>query len=352
MNVGVSEISDEHARALVRKALGITTSGNFNSGSNPALCAEVLRATLWAFWSTEQRPVYVTRLLGTASRMMLPWLQNEGQNSPTIAEQLRSALEELEIIGDLAALPGGWWAPTPLRSVHLPTIGRHIILGGMPTRLLPVQLLEIIERSGVVRLAQLHRLKSDLNIETITEQDWLRMPSSDLATWTRTVLDATELAAAGDLSVEVYSPATALRGADQYHRWQPNVERLPDGLYLARQRKRRGGVAYYIVRIVAGRIDTLGTPVLGDGDVRRLMYGLDMLAGNPVRVWAEQRRDRWRVKLRSALPQPEQRLFIAIGREQVREDGRYYPRWWDIAIQYVPKVRDALLALGIQIEQR
>jgi hypothetical protein len=330
MNGDVHPISDECARSLVRKALGVPASDTFDSRIGPALCAEVLRATLWSLWSVERRPVYVTRLLGSAARLLLPWPQDKMESRPAIAEQLRATLQELEIVGDLVALPGGRWAPAPLRSVHLPAINRHIILGGVPTRLLPAQLRATIERAGTVRLAPVPA--SDLKIDTIPEHEWLRMPSGDLAAWTRTVLDTTGLAPAGDLAVEIYAPAAASAGADQYHRWQQRADRLPDGLYLARNRTRRGSIAHYIGRIVAGRIDGAGTPALGDGDVRR--------------------RGMWRVELRSELPQAEQRLFLAVGREDVRPDGRYYPRWWEISLQYMPTARNALIALGVQIDER
>mgnify|MGYP005842156131 CR=1 FL=1 len=351
MNGDLQRVLDGHARALVRKALGVPASDNFDRDIGPALCAEVLRAALWSLWSVEQRPVYVTRLLGSAARLLLPWPQDETEGRPAIAEQLRATLQELEIVGDLAALPRGGWVPAPLRSVHLPAIHRHIILGGVPTRLLPARLQATIERTGTVRLVPVPA--SDLKIDAIPEHEWLRRPSGDLAAWTRTVLDTTELGSAGDLAVEIYAPTAASAGADQYHRWQQRADRLPDGLYLARKRIRRGSIVhYYIVRIVAGRIDGAGTPALGDGDARRLMYGLDLLAKKPVRVLAQQRRGLWRVTLRSELPQAEQRLFLAIGREDVRPDGRYYPRCWELSLQYMPTARSALIALGVQIDER
>ncbi len=351
MSVGLQPASGEEARGAVLRALGLSHQA-YTDVLGPSLCAEALRAALWAEWSAASQPVYVTRLINAAARMLLPWRECAEDGAPADDEQLRTALQELEVIGDLAGLPGGRWAPAPLRLVPLPAIGRHLLLGGTPTKMLSPSLQAVIERAGVARLVRADPKSLGLKLDTLPAQEWLRTPSADLRTWTCSVLDTPCDEEAGDLAVDVYAPAACVRGADQFHRWTQRVDRLPDGKYLARSHTRRGSTAYYIVQIARGRVETAAQPRLGDGDVRRLMYGLDMLAGNPVRVLAERRRDQWSFELRSELPRAEHRLFLTIGRERARTDGRYYPRWWDVPTPYVGAACDALRDLGVRIDER
>src|SRR3954470_21590009 len=55
------------------------------------------------------------------------------------------------------------------------------------------------------------------------------------------------------------------------------ASRLANKRYLARTSMRRGSISYSIGLIEHGRVTAIGIPAIGDGDVRRLMYGLDLL---------------------------------------------------------------------------
>jgi hypothetical protein len=338
-------IPQDRASAIIQSYLGLGGAAS-TPGPLPhqALCAEVLRAILWSHWSVDGQPAYVTRLLGGAARALLPW------QGTLDDEAVRSTLDELEAIGDFAAVPGGRWAPAPLRLVEMPVISRWLMLGGVPASQLPPQLQSTIERSGVARLIPARARADWSNIDTVPEREWLRPPPGDLRAWAQDVVAGAQLDPAGSLTAEIYAPAYALPAVDQFHRWRQSAERLPDGRFLARTRLRRGGASYYIAQVTRGVIAAAGRPHLGDGDIRRLMYGLDALASRPVRVRVERRRTDWRFRFGSELPRAEHRLLLALGREEPREDGRYYPRWWTVRSGHEQAVIIALGTLGVEVK--
>lgn len=352
MSADLQPISDDRARALVRQTLGMSPGTGDSNSLGHALCGESLRAALWTLWNTDEQSVYITRLLNAAARILLPWKMQDKNAGIAMDEQLRLSLQEMEIVGDLTSLPHGRWAPAPLRAVRLHGIDCYLLLGGVPSKLLPAQLRAVIDRSGVARMTRESPTSLCPEIEEMSEHEWLRMSVDNLATWTQSAVDRTNFGPAGDLSFEIYAPEIAVSGTPQYHRWTQQTSKLADKCYLARTGMRRGSTSYSIVRIERGRVAATGTPPLGDGDVRRLMYGLDLLAKKPVHVRVERRNSRMSFKLGSELPRAEHRLFLVIGREQVREDGKYYPRWWDVQSLYAPRACDALRKLGISVEIR
>lgn len=347
-------VSAADARSRIRKELGFLTHDQVGGVVTPELCAAALRSALWSFWASEQRPIYITRLLGAATRMLLPWQSDDDDEASeqSIPNQLRAALQELDVLGDLAALPNGRWAPAPMRVVRLPATGKYLLLSGAPTEVLPPAVKAVLTYNGVARLMHNHRAISGLNAPELPIQEWLRLPAESLADWTRNVLNAVHFEPPGDLQVEVYAPQLAAPRDDHYFRWRQLTHRMADGRYLARTRLQRGSTMYYIAQVSSGRLEAVGTPNFGDGDVRRFMYGLDLLADRPVRVSAKRNRNHWSFTLRSELPRAEYRQFMTIGTERLPTDGKYYPRWWDVPSAYVPEAERALRNLGIEVEKR
>lgn len=350
MNYAPQSVTGEFAKASVLEALGMKSQEATNT-IGPALYAEVIRAALWAEWSSTGRPVYSTRLLNGAARTLLPWQEAQNAEYGSLLEQLRNTLQEMEIIGDLTEVPGGRWAPTPPRVVQFPVLGRWLLLGGQPARHLPKQALETIERTGVARLLPCDPSSVGLKVDSVAEHEWLRTPAENLEVWARAVLEASSLGEVGEIDVELYAPAAVgLRETNQFSRWTGRKDRIPDGRYLARTNTRRGSRIWYIVQLTKGSVTLAGPPSLGDGDVRRLQYGIDKMVGNPVRVSAVYHHDELQLKLGSELPRAEHCLLLAIGRLHTPPDGKYYPRWWHIPIRYATKAQEALGALGIKVD--
>lgn len=344
MSEGLNTVTVDHARRSIVQALGIAPSSDV---ALPAVCAEAVRAALWAIWSVDKRPVYTTRLLNAAARTLLPWRSATGDLS--LDEMLKSTLQELERIDDMAAMPGGYWSPTPLRVVRLEHVQRWLLLGGYPSRLLSPAVNAAIERAGVARLLCRAPADAGLNASEIPEREWRRIPQQDLIEWVKTVLEQSPLTPAGELQADMYAPGMARTGAFQFDRWRSSTQGLPDGRYLARTVSRYGMHTYYIVEIQHERVRAAGQPLLGDGDIRRLQYALDRLAGHPTSILVKRQPDRWMFRIQSALPRAEHQLLLAIGRETTPESGTYYPRWWIVPANYAQQADQALRELGISI---
>jgi len=343
-----SSITARQARIAILQTLGIGDISD--QGIVIELCAEALRTALWSVWSATQKPVYTTRLLNIAERILAPWMvSDDAPESGELRNTLDELLQEMELIGDIAALPGGYWTPAPLRVVRFIHIHRWLLLGGYPSRLLSQEANAAIEHTGVARLLKCAPMMVGLEGDELPELEWRSVPEGDLVEWSKTVLEQSPLAPVGELQAEIYAPALAERGAFQYHRWRPLPQGLPNGRYLARTALRYGALTCFIVEIQHGRIVAAGPPRLGDGDVRRLQYGLDLLAGNPVQVIVTKSHNDWHFKVHSALPRAEHRLLLAIGRD-ISNSERYYPRWWKVPAQYAAQVQQALQGLGILLK--
>ena len=107
-------ISAESAQACVARALGFGEQTPPRTAT-PALCAEALRAALWAEWAAASQPVYVTRLINAAARMLLPWKECAEDDAPADDEQLRTACAALDrardrwnALGSGGALEWAW----------------------------------------------------------------------------------------------------------------------------------------------------------------------------------------------------------------------------------------------------
>jgi hypothetical protein len=126
-------------------------------------------------------------------------------------------------------------------------------------------------------------------------------------------------------------------------RWVECTDKLA-GIYLSREGLPFGGKRYFAVEIAKGQIS--GIRVLPPIDFRRLMYGLDLLAERPVAMEEIPGRVEATFVLRSELPQPEQKLFAALGRLVVPE-GKYYPRNWIFHQEHVAEIKKRLTKLGV-----
>ncbi len=346
MNEGPNTITVHQAQSSIVQALGIATSSS--AVALPAVCAEAVRTALWAIWSVDRRPVYTTRLLNAAARMLLPW--QTATEDLSLEEMLKNTLQELERIDDLAVMPGGYWSPTPLRVVHLERVQRWLLLGGCPSRLLPPAANAATERAGVARVLRCAPADVGLDACEIPEREWRRIPARNLTEWAKTVLERSQLAPAGNLCVDIYAPGITRAGAFQFDRWRSSPQGLSDGRYLARTVSRYGMHTYYIAEIHRAQITAAGRPLLEDGDIRRLQYALDRLSGNPTSVLVKRQSDCWMFRIQNALPRAEHQLLLAIGREMTPKSGTYYPRWWIVPANYAQQADQALRGLGISVQ--
>ena len=304
--------------------------------------------------------MYSTRLMGVAEPLLKPDPEFAKSKSGKVDENtgpgeiLRETLEEMELIGDVARLPGGYWLPSPLHVVPLKAVTHSLLIGSRPVWALPKEVVSRLDYAGVARFVM--GTVEGLPVES--EESWCRLPKDDVDKWSARILAHAELQELDDPEIEFELYAAGIPGVPrsqdglQIHRWTKRVALLPDGRYLARQQLFRGRTHYAVCEIRKGRIVRTGPFDSQEGGVRRLMYGIDLIGKFPVRVLVARGRESWEFVLSNEVPRAEQRLLTALASLTLSEDGRYYPRVWTAAARYAPQIERALARLGVRVEDR
>ena len=327
-------ISESDAHEVLREQL--VGSGECDQLAED--CARI-RSCLWALSGGDQ-PVHVLRLLNLVAA---------GEDTE-FRQRLKEALDELSDAGDVAELANGRWIPAPTRQVLLGTADdARLLVGGVPSSLLPSELRNRIEHYGVFRRLKGAHVATQLGVPSEERSSWLGEAPEELIDWTRSVFEGQyEAARDEERYLQYYAPELFAPNTPQAIRWTPRPDKL-SGRYLAEQTLAFGMKRYLAVEVVGGRLTRL--MVLRCADLRRLKYGLDLLADKPVAVEERDRGESVDFVLKSELPRPERRFFAALGTLTVSEEG-YYPRTWHFPKQYGAEVRSRLSALGIRLFAR
>jgi hypothetical protein len=356
------------ARAVALRNLGFVSARTTGTGavrsytdiSPLSFRAECLRAALWASTNEATAPVYITRLVGVAEPLLKPdpdfAKSRSGKSGETLEPGgiLRETLEEMELIGDVSRLRGGYWLPSPFRVVPLKALEHSLLIGGRPIWALSRALATRLDYSGVTRFAA----GPVDEFPTESEESWCRLPKDDVEKWSARILGEAELQVFDDPEIEFELYAAGVPGVRrsqdgfQVHRWTGTIAGLPDGRYLARQRLFRGRTHYLVAEIKKGKVVRTGAFDAREGGVRRLMYGIDLRAKCPVRILVMRDNVSCKFVLSNEVPRAEHRLLTALATLKLPEDGRYYPRVWTSAAQYAPQIERALERLGVRLEDR
>ncbi len=359
--VGISSAS------VVAKRIKETLVGlHASQASLEALAAEVIRVALWAHGqksSFSEASVTTRRLLELARAIWAPIADattKEGNaakdtkyaNEPSRNVEIgRELLDTLAEQGDIFPLSGGRWLPAPLRFVPV-TPTHHLLVGGMPTHLLPHALLRTLRLHGSFRYVEGNAISSlqqgsgsIIQWQFQSLQRWLGSSQTldDLIRY----FDGQELLTVAHQNVSETSLETYVASDDkpQLLRWR-SLDQVTDGRYLLRT-STPWGVYQYSIGLISNRRLTQQSAGLWQIDIRRLCYALDNRAGKPTSVrWNEVQRE---LILRSELPGRERKFLSSVGTLQENIDGNYYPRRWIIAMDFSP-VFTMLEDLGIQIE--
>lgn len=325
-------VSEKEARAVVRQQL----IGPGECDQVAADCA-LLRSCVWAL-TGGNRPVHVLRLLNFATSF--------DSSDEAMRPRIKESLEELADAGDLVELANGRWLPAPTRQVRLETVDdTRLLVGGLPTSLLPSELKAKLEHSGVFRRTKGDFLAKELGLPFEDRTSWMGEAPGDLGAWTREAFEGKyEVYRDEGRQFYVYAPEVFQSTTPQARRWVERLDKL-SGRYLCRQDLPFGLRRYEAAEIVGGKLTRVMN--LRCGDFRRLMYGLDVLAGKAVGVEEDIRHEQFSIILRSELPKPERRFFAALGSLTVAEDS-YYPRTWQFPSRYAAEIRSRLVALGIR----
>lgn len=328
------------AASAVKAMLGLHASC-----SSSSIHFEILRATVWSMAAPDGQ-VHTNRVLSAALPTWRLLSERSTASEEALRAELRAALSTLEDTGDLLQLSGGYWCPATARLVEIPAGAGHLLIGGVPSSLLPIE-------NGAVQYHGPHRhfakpsreLAAALPVEEFAS--WSRMPNRSLQEWAREMVDSLERQPYSPTSAEAfefYLPASSRPGAPQFKRWYEGAG-ATTGTLLAR-RIRFYWREYRLVDVRAGRI--VAARDLQGVDSRRLMYARDQDAKNPVRARRLHAGDRGEWLFTSELPRAEQRTFAAFGTLTVPDDRPFERRWTfarneDVALRML---RD----LGITLE--
>jgi hypothetical protein len=329
------------AASAVKAMLGLNASC-----SSSSVQFEVLRATVWSM-ATPAGEVHTNRVLSVALPTYRLLSGRSTASEEALRVELRAALSALEDTGDLLHLGGGYWCPATARLVEIPAGAGYLLIGGMPSSLLPIEDSAVQYHGPHRHFAKPSReLATTLPAEEFTS--WSRVPNRSLLEWAREVLDSLErqpYSPASAEAFEFYLPASSRPGAPQFKRWYESAG-ATTGVLLAR-RMRLYWREYRLVEMRAGRI--VAVCDLQSVDARRLMYALDQDARNPVRARRLHADDRREWLFTSELPRAEQRAFAAFGTLTIPDDRPFERRW--TFSRHDELALGMLRELGITLEQ-
>jgi hypothetical protein len=323
-----------------------------NQASLEALSAEVIRVSLWVQSAYKEASsftdasVTTRNLLEQARALWTPIhdayhndsatskiqysndKQEDKSESGVPIEIERDLLDAITEQGDMFPLKGGFWLPTPLRFVPL-TQTHYLLVGSMPTHLLPDELLHTLHLHGSFRQINSSTIPalepaSEYSVQWQFQslESWLGPSPQTLDGLTQafSALELLPVERQHDLSLKAY---VADKNNPQYLRWQ-SLDYVSDGRYLL-QTSTPWGVRQYSVGYVSNHRLTKQSIELQDFDIRRLCYALDRQAGNPTNATFD--KERGELILYSELPGRERKLLSTLGNLQENKE-HYYPRRW------------------------
>lgn len=309
---------------------------------------EILRATIWSL-APPPRRLHVTRVLGSALPAWRLLSDRPDASDEALRMELRESLSTLQDSGDLIESSGGYWASATARFVRLPAGRGHMLVGGVPTALLPAQ--HTIQYHGPHRHVPEppKEFAALLPIEDLVS--WASLPDRDVALqdWAQELLGSLERRPYSPTSAEAfefYLPAGARPGTPQFKRWSESPGSTTGSL-LARRMRLYGAREYRLVEARSGRIESACD--LHGVDVRRLMYALDLAAGNPVRARSRPLNAGTEWLFTSELPRAEQRVFAALGTLTIPVDRPFERKW--TFVRHETLALELLCALGVQLTQ-
>jgi hypothetical protein len=360
------EVSISSASVVAKRIKEDLLGSHAAQASQESLSAEVMRVSLWAQCAYQHdipvsdAGISTRRLLKSARAIWRPiaafhqgnidWGEELHDNDTEETVRLgRTSLEILAGQGDMLELSGGRWLPAPLRFVSI-TSKQRLLVGGMPTRLLPPLMQRTLSLHGNFRYV-------DGAVDTsFTQGTAFHIPWQSLENWLGQTQALEELVRyfeeiellpvshqhVFDTSLEAYN---ASLNTSQYSRWQ-SLNRLKDGHYLLRS-STSWGINRYTIGTVNNYQLTQQSAELQHTEIRRLCYALDQQAGVPTKARWIQRRNL--LVLHSELPGRERKFLSTLGTLIENDNGNYYPRQWVIEGDVTP-VFSILNTLGIQID--
>jgi hypothetical protein len=308
---------------------------------------EAMRSLIWAAAGPNGQ-VHTNRLINALLPSWELLSTTDLQAVESRREQMREALAALRDAGDILEQGGGYWSPATSRIVRLPDRRGYLLIGGVPSAVLPITPTAIAQHGPHRHLENIPKdFEGLLPVEELSS--WARLPNGRLSDWHRELLTSLErqpYSPAETEAFEFYLPDAAPMGCPQFKRWSTSIGKL-SGTFLARRTRIYGAREFRLVDARGGRI--VGARELCDIDVRRLMYAIDAASGNSVRAYRTTGTDKEEFRLNSELPRPEQRILAAIGVLQIPPDRPYERRWTFCSEDQI--ALELLASLGIELRE-
>jgi hypothetical protein len=335
------------------------------------IVAEYLRHATCAFGrpsdghsNTPFVPVHVNRLLAVVRKQLgfwlppslpAPWAVDEGdEENLELPDLARRSLQKLVFLRECAHTGNGYYLPTPTRLVELP-VGGTLLLTGLPTHLAEETAGLKLWTAGLARIVHprdLNKIQTrSLPSQAFTQ--WLGLPNLPLDAWTKQMLHSgtqrLRPSASESKFFTVYLPEFT-RHTYQYYRWLPSHQwsGTQDRLYLCRSEShpRR----YWLAQL-QGKGESVHLereapvpPPL----VRRLQYGLDLLAGAPVFArMSSHAKQLFTLSLQSWPAWEELRLLFALGLQT--SVPHQFPIAFEFRQEWQPTIEHAIQSLGIDL---
>lgn len=337
-DIGLHVVDTRTARKEIARSLALQDELDGDSRRY-----EMLRAVTWASTYAET-PVYIRTLLDRA--VAVDKSLETAAPELSVSERrdfLRAQLDVLADLGDLAELGNGYWVSIPGVIVESETAEPNMLVSGIPLRLLDHVSRDSITCAGAARHITNAALGTRLTLPKVGLWFWARRPDTGLSTWTSDFLASSRISDGPLSEPEFYLPGSAQRRSIQAVRWMPSNKDL-FGTYLYRHTVLNHWRVHGLARVEAGKV--VGTCEIDRDDARRLMYGLDLHAGNPTRAtWYESPNGVAEVTLHNSVPAPEIRALTALGR---RLPASKYNYKFD-ATSHRDQIRQMLEDLGIDL---
>lgn len=356
-------------------------------GATERVVADYLRQALCHLGVTEggsrAGAVHVHRLLASVRRHLQGWIPDveaapwvlpseanldcaEDPDSPDQSLGARDvavrALRRLTLLGDCAHRGEGYYLPTTPRLVPLPS-GRALVIGGLPTRATTDALTVPVGWAGLARgIAAEHLAGAGAPRQPLDA--WLSRPAQTLAAWTGDVLGEAQKQALPSpgfdpASFEVYAPHLQA-GQGQTNRWIPadawRASNTSPGMVLALCRTRTRPRRFWLAPLMSspqGPAFNRESPV-PPRNVRRLMYGIDQLAGATVTARVLPvvggRTEERELRLFNWPAREEYQLLAALAYDTTPPEGPFLPIRYRVVPEWWPDVRAALEGLCIRIK--
>ncbi|MBY6706221.1 hypothetical protein HQ308_05345 [Rhodococcus sp. BP-241] len=338
--LSLQPVKESAAREAIARALALP-----DKADDETRRCEMLRAVTWASTSADT-PVYIGKLLNRAVSVDKSiYSTTLNQSDSDRRAELRNLLDVLADLGDLAELANGYWVSVPGVVVKSDRREPELLVSGIPLRLLDRAARDGVACAGATRQIIDQSLLDNLGLPQVGLWMWANKPESTLSTWTAEIIGTTPIVDGQLDDLEFYLADNERRSFIQAIRWKPPDRRLT-GTYLYRHTVLRHWRVYGLARVAAGVVT--GTCEIGRDDARRLMYGYDQIANNPVRAtWRESADGVSEVVLHNPIPAPEMRALTALGRRLPASNFQY--RF--VATSHRSQIRRTLEDLGIQIDK-